>query len=318
MENETDHSADGNKYWRICHFHTDEIRMITGFPSNVYYTKEIALIFNILLTILTIFLNSVTILAFMRSTQLKSKKSYFLIMLLSVNDLLVGLFGNSSYVSLLIAIKLGYPECKIYIAFEVVSICLSSMSIMTLFALNIERYLSILHPFYHRTKVTRSRLLKMVVAFWLLPLTLRSLQFIFGKIMKIIISATIVCVVFSTVYIYASIYIAMQRRPCLAEPRETEGQVTVTQIVEGRTNKKKELQNFKMTKSCAIVVGLVFVCNLPFAVTNSLPTRITPTLAVMWTVTFSLSASSLNSLVFFWKNAILRKETKKLFQNFNN
>ena len=88
MENETDHSVDGNKSWRICHFHTDEIRVITGFPSNVYYTNEIALIFNILLTILTIFLNSVTILAFMRSTQLKRKKSYFLIMLLSVNDLL--------------------------------------------------------------------------------------------------------------------------------------------------------------------------------------------------------------------------------------
>jgi glucan phosphoethanolaminetransferase (alkaline phosphatase superfamily) len=238
-------------------------------------------------------------------------------MLLSVNDLLVGLFGNSSYVLVLITIELGYPGCKIYIAFEVVSFCLSSMSVMSLFALNIERYLSVLHPFYHRTKVTKSRLLKMVVAFWLFPLTLRSLRFIFGKIMKIIISASIVCIVFSTVYIYASIYIAFRRRPRLAEPRETEGRVTVTRVVEGRTNKKKELQNLKMTKSCAIVVGLVFVCNLPFAVTNSLPTRITPTMAAIWTITFSLSASSLNSLVFFWKNAILRKETKKLFQNLN-
>ena len=318
MENETDHSIDGNKYWRICHFHTDEIRMITGFPSNVYYTNEIALIFNILLTILTIYLNSVTILAFMRSAQLKSKKSYFLIMLLSVNDLLVGLFGNSSYVVLLITIKLGYPECKIYITFEVVSLCLNAMSVMTLFALNIERYLSILHPFYHRTKVTRSRLLKMVVAFWLFPLTLRSLRIIFGKIMRIITSGLIVCVVFSTVYIYASIYITIRRRPRLAEPRETEGRVTVTRVVEGRMNQTKGLQNIKMTKSCAIVVGLVFVCNLPFAVTYSLPTSNTLTLVVLWSTTFSLSASSLNSLVFFWKNSILRKETKKLFQNLRN
>ena len=318
MENETDHSADGNKYWRICHFHTDEIRMITGFPSNVYYTKEIALIFNILLTLLTIFLNSVTILAFMRSTQLKNKKSYFLIMLLSVNDLLVGLFGNSSHVLVLITIIIGYPRCKINIAFDFVAFNLGIMSIMTLFALNIERYLSILHPFYHRTKVTKSKLLKMVVAFWLLPLTLRSLRFIFGKIMKIIISGLIVCIVFSTVYIYASIYIAFRRRPRLAEPRETEGRVTVTREVEGRTNQTKGLQNIKMTKSCAIVVGLVFVCNLPFAVTYSLPTSNTLTLVVLWSITFTLSASSLNSLVFFWKNAILRKETKKLFQNLRN
>ncbi len=189
---------------------------------------------------------------------------------------------------------------------------------MTLFALNIERYLSILHPFYHRTKVTRSRLLKMVVAFWLFPLTLRSLRFIFGKIMKIIISASIVCIVFSTVYIYASIYIAFRKRPRLAEPRETECRVTLTRVVEGRMNKKKELQNLKMTKSCAIVVGLVFVCNLPFAVTNSLPTSNTLTFVELWSITLSFSASSLNSLVFFWKNAILRKETKKLFQNLRN
>ncbi len=318
MENETDHSVEGNKYWRICHFHADEIRVITGFPSNVYYINEIALIFNILLTILTIFLNSITILAFMRSAQLKSKKSYFLIMLLSVNDLLLGLFGNSSYVVFLITIKLGYPECKISIAFEVVTFCLGSMSVMTLFALNIERYLSILHPFYHRTKVTISTLLKMVVAFWVLGFTLRSLRFIFGKIMKMIISAATVCVVLSTLYVYISIYIANRRRPRLAETRETEGWVTVTRVVEGRTNKKKELQNFKMTKSCAIVVGLVFVCNLPFAVTNSLPTSNTLAFVALWSMTLVLSASSLNSLVFFWKNAILRKETKKLFQNLRN
>jgi hypothetical protein len=30
-----------------------------------------------------------------------------------------------------------------------------------------------------------------------------------------------------------------------------------------------------------------------------------------------LSVSSLNSLVFFWKNPILRKEAKKLFRNIN-
>ncbi len=318
MENETDHSPVGNKYWTICHFHTDKIHMFTGFPSNVYYTKEIALIFNIFLTILTIFLNWVTLLAFMRSTQLKNKKSYFLIMLLSVNDLLVGLFGNSSYVLVLITIIIGYPRCKINIAFDFVAFYLGIMSIMTLFALNIERYLSILHPFYHRTKVTRSRLLKMVVAFWLLPLTLRSLRFIFGKIVRIIISGLIVCVVFSTVYIYASIYITIRRRPQLTEPRETEDRVTVTRVVEGRMNQTKALQNIKMTKSCAIVVGLVFVCNLPFAVTYSLPTSNTLTLVALWSITISLSASSLNSLVFFWKNAILRKETKKLFQNLRN
>jgi hypothetical protein len=81
---------DGNKFWETCYFYTDKLRMTTGFPSNVYYINYVSvLIFNILLTVLTIFLNSVTILAYIRSTQLQTKKSYFLIMLLSVNERLV-------------------------------------------------------------------------------------------------------------------------------------------------------------------------------------------------------------------------------------
>ena len=82
--------------------------MVAGFPSNVYYINYIVgVIFNIFLTISTIFPNSVTILAYRRSAFLRSKKAYFLIMLLSVNDLLVGLFGNGSFVLLLVTIIVG-------------------------------------------------------------------------------------------------------------------------------------------------------------------------------------------------------------------
>jgi hypothetical protein len=158
---------DGNTFWETCYFYTDKLRMTTGFPSNVYYINYVSvLIFNILLTVLTIFLNSVTILAYIRSTHLQTKKSYFLIMLLSVNDLLVGVFGNTSFILVLAMEIIGYPRCEISIAFQFVAFYTAAMSIMTLFGLNIERYLSILYPFYHRTKVTKSRLLKMVVGFW--------------------------------------------------------------------------------------------------------------------------------------------------------
>ena len=311
MENGNGHSVDGNEYWGICYFYTDEIGMITGFPSDVYYINYIiGLIFNILLTILTIFLNSVTILAYLRSAQLKNKKSYFLIMLLSVNDLLLGLFGNSSYVLVLFTIIIGYPRCKTEIAFEFVAFCLGSMSVMTLFALNIERYLSILHPFYHRTKVTRSRLLKILVPFWLLGFTFRSFYFVFGKYMNIMSSVVLAFIALSTLYIYISIYVAIRRRPQLTETGE---RATETRVAEGRTNQTKGLQNIKMTKSCAIVVGLVFACNLPIAFNHSQPRN--NILVALWCTIFSFSVSSLNSLVFFWKNAILRKESKKLFHN---
>jgi hypothetical protein len=113
---------DGNTFWETCYFYTDKLRMTTGFPSNVYYINYVSvLIFNILLTVLTIFLNSVTILAYIRSTHLQTKKSYFLIMLLSVNDLLVGVLGNTSFILVLAMEIIGYP-CKMW-NLDCISIC---------------------------------------------------------------------------------------------------------------------------------------------------------------------------------------------------
>ena len=311
MENSTDNFVSGNNVWEICYFHTDEIRMVTGFPSNGYYINYIVgLIVNIFLTISTIFLNSVTILAYMKSASLKSKKSHFLIMLLSVNDLMVGLFGNGSFVLVLVTIISGYPKCKIYILFEFASFYPCAMSIMTLFGLNIERYLSVLQPIYHHTKVTKSKLLRMAVGFWLLITTVRSFYIVFGKVMNMLFSVVLVSIAFSTLYIYASIYFAIRRR--VPDMQTTEA--TEVRGSTGRTNQTYQIQNIKMTKCCVIVVGLTFLCNVPYAVTISLPTSDMLSLLGLWSITSVLSASSLNSLVFFWNNPVLRKEAKKLFK----
>ena len=305
MENTTHNSIIDKRVWEMCYFHREEIRMMAGFPSDTYYINYIVgVTLNIFLTISTVFLNSVTILAYMKSALLKSKKSYFLIMLLSVNDLMVGLFGNGSFVLVLIGTIIGYRRCKIYIIFEFASFYPCAMSIMTLLALNIERYLSILHPIYHRTKVTKSRLLKMAVGFWFLIITLRSFYIVFGKIMHILFSVALVSIALSTLYIYASIYVASQRRV-------QDMQTTETKIAEVR---RCEIQNIKMAKSCAMVVGLTFVCNVPYAVANSLPTSDILLLIGLWSISTSLAASSFNSLVFFWNNPVLRKEAKKLFK----
>ena len=243
---------------------------------------------------------------------LRSKKAYFLIMLLSVNDLLVGLFGNGSFVLLLVTIIIGYRKCEIYAVLIFTSFCLAAMSVMTLFGLNIECYLSILHPIYHRTKVTKSKLLKMIVGFWLLMITARSFYIVFGKIMKILLSAVLVLIAFSTLYIYASIYVTTRRRVPDMQTTEVRGAWVRASI--RRTNQIYEIQNIRMTKSCGIVVGLTFLCNVPYAVANSLPTSDILSLLGLWSTTSVLGASSLNSLVFFWNNPVLRKEAKKLFK----
>ena len=311
MSNTTDLPVAGNKVWGKCYFNKEEILMVTEIPSNAYYINSIVgVIFNVFLTISTIFLNSVTILAYVKSTFLKSKKSYFLIMLLSVSDLLVGLFANGSFVLLLIIIIIGYPKCELYILFHLAIYCPPAMSITTLFGLNIERYLSILHPFYHRTKVTKPKLLKMIVTFWILTITLGVASTAYGNVLNIIVGGVFAVIAGSTLYIYIAVYMAVRRRPRVTETVEQ----TTEERVERRTNEKKDLQKIKMAKSCAIVVGLVFVCQVPTIATNLVARSNFPTISVLWGAIILMSASSLNSLVFFWNNPILIKESKKLFK----
>ena len=131
--------------------------------------------------------------------------------------------------------------------------------------------------------------------------------------MNLIIRFVLAFNALSTLYIYLSIYITAQRRQRVTEPREMEEHITEARVLEGRMNRKKVLQNIKMAKSCAIVVGLVYICIIPIAVFSFSATN-QQKLLTLWSANTAYSAPSLNSIVFFWKNQILRKEALKLFQ----
>lgn len=312
----TNYTLTGNKDSITCSFYENEFQLDKGTPSNEYYINYvIGLIFNVFLTISTIFLNSVTILAYTRSALLKSKKSHFLIMLLSVVDLLVGVFANGSFVLVIGTTAFGNPICEAYSIFQATSYCFVSMSTMTLLGLNIERYLSILHPFYHRTKVTKSKLLKMVVGLWLFTIISRIPSLALGRIMNIISSILFLLIALFTLYIYIAIYVTVRRRPRVTVTRQTDGRGTEARVQERRTDETREQQNIKMVKSCAFVVGVSFICNIPLAIVVFIPKSMIFSQPALWIFTMLLSASSLNSLIFFWNNLVLRKEAIKLFKN---
>ena len=100
-------------------------------------------------------------------------------------------------------------------------------------------------------------------------------------------------------YIYVAIFITARKRPQGTGTREAGEQLTLARINEERTNRKEQLQNIKMAKSCAIVVALVFTCKVPMAITKLLPQSNILSLLALWSGTVVLSAASMNSLVFF-------------------
>ena len=126
-------------------------------PKDVQASHLALFLFSLLQTISTILLNSTTIITYWKSTRLKEKTTNFMIMTLSVNDLVVGLSSNIMY--LIIVWKeysSGTTQCYIYAFQFCTQAIMSGCSLVTLVVMSFERYAAICHPFYHRTKVTKN------------------------------------------------------------------------------------------------------------------------------------------------------------------
>ena len=95
---------------------------------------------------------------------------------------------------------------------------------------------------------------------------------------------------------------------------------------DGTVSKKAFLRNIKLAKSCLIVLCCTFFCFLPMAITSSMTNSFSKLDLVgrimwSWSITLIFSSSTLNSVIFFWRNEILRNVAKTIlrqtFLNFN-
>ena len=128
---------------------------------NVNINLTVIFALNILFLVSGVCLNSLVILSFWRNDQLRKKLCYFMIMVLSCFDLLA-LFTNHSFTAFLtlhwlITGKLLVWEW-LYITFLSANILLG-LPFVALLVMNFDRYLVTYYPLFHRTSVTRGKLL---------------------------------------------------------------------------------------------------------------------------------------------------------------
>ena len=121
------------------------------------------MVFNSILTITTVVLNCCIVVAFWRSPRLKGKVYFFLIMLLCLVDIAVGLFSNSIFVTELATELSGTIDCWLRLLGVESNILLTNVSLLTATTINIERYLAIVHPIFHKSKITRRKFMVFII-----------------------------------------------------------------------------------------------------------------------------------------------------------
>ena len=144
-----------------------------------------------------------------KSSQLRSKICYFIILLQSIIDLSVGVLTIPLFIYYLIVPFLNTANCTLVI-FAVRTLFLPmSLSISTLSAMTLERYIGVLHPFQYKTKVTKKRILIYVCGLGLSFISAISYSFRSPAIVAIYTRGWI-CVLFAlTAFVYTRIYLVI-------------------------------------------------------------------------------------------------------------
>ena len=128
--------------------------------------------FLILLSILIVAINLLVMWAFVRKRQLHTKTNS-LLMSLSVSDFLMGLLGIPSNIVCNATAGCANWLC---ISSVVVYRLIATSTIYHIFAITVERYISVLHPLDYLSLVTRPRIGRAIAAIWFFALFIAFIQ----------------------------------------------------------------------------------------------------------------------------------------------
>ncbi len=274
---------------------------------NYFINLIFIFVLNVLFFVSGICLNSLVILSFWRSTQLRKKICYFMIMVLSCCDLLAVLSGNP--LTALIAMLWLTEKLFDYPSWAGILFILSSLSngfsLFALLVMNFDRYLATYYPIFHRTSVTKGKLLTLLAILSILEILLKLLS-------ETVISNQAHILTFLIIFFPPMIFINYKLFIIARKSRRNKG-------ISRQIKKTLSLKNIS---SCLLAVACLLVLSIPASVYIGLAINSKGTamlsdygnLARLWNRTFFSMNSTCNCLIFYWKNKILRTEGMKLIK----
>jgi hypothetical protein len=234
-------------------------------------------------------------------------------MVLSLVDAGAGILCYPTLPTLLILDLMLLTECwKVHAmasSFRIVTVV--SLSVVS--ALSIERYFGVVHPLIYRQKVSKRKLLRLLVGTWSVFGILLLVGILLDNPFQLFGTISVPLLVVVTVYTQIRIaYTAVNAK--MKRLRLTEGQDSE----QNRKDKLHFLKELKSAMSCLIVVSCYVLCYIPASVLGILKNELSPStyyFGMLLFLLFMMLNSILNSVIFFWRSAPLRKETKNTLKN---
>jgi hypothetical protein len=286
--------------------------VLIQFPNEEYERNQIVVLaVHCILLFSTITLNGISIITLRKSSQLRSKVCYFVILLQSVVDLGVGVLGIPFLIFYLLIPFLDTSNCTSIMLTVRITRVVCLLSIVTLSAMTIERYIGVLHPYYYETNVTKKRILIYVCGGGLVIVSVLASTFHDRRVTSIFVRGWILAFFSLTGFVYTRIYLVI-RKLIRSEKKRTRASDANRNAI-----KKQIIRESRRAKSCFLVVICFALFLLPITLSSVIFTKDSADYSVFhnWAITSMILNSSINSVIFFWTKTLLRKETFKTLKS---
>ena len=297
-----------DEFLKTCVVFQRSYKIIKKFPLKTSWINHILVVcLHGVVLFPTIILNAISAITILKSSQLKNKTCYFLILVQSTVDLAVGLVGIPLHSFFLISELAGVGNCMASSLAIRTPFIPCAMSIVTLSALTVERYIGVLHPYSYGTKVTIKRIVIYVACGGFFVVAVFGLSLHMKALIGNVLTAMILLFFITTVFAYTRIYLVVRR---LARSRNRPADAN-----EENSRRKTIFREVKHVKSCFIVILAFFVFLLPSLTSTFFFNRKEPFKFFAfqaWSILSLMMNSTVNSLIFFWTKTLLRKEAVKV------
>ena len=244
--------------------------------------------------------------------QLRKKLCYFMIMILSCCDLLVVLTAHP-FMALVTMLWLT-EKFNVYPGWLVdtqnVLSTFVGFSVVALFVMSVDRYLAIQYPIFHRTSVTKGKLLTLFV--FLVIITVTAVKLVV-HINNLVLPYEVGLLIFGIIFIPSTLFINCKL-------------LKVARKYRGNNGKSLEVKRFFSLKNISTSLWVILCLNL-LSIPSLVYIALRQTskeaqftldgahLAGLWAGTAASMNSTFNSLIFYWKNNILRAEGMKVIKS---
>ena len=242
-------TTNNSMFIKTCFISSEEIEVIIKFPTmKSLFFHGMALVFLNLFFVSTVILNSVAVTTIWKSRVLKEKIPNFVVLIQSAMDLLNGAIFTPLFTAVFTKEISGYPSCMLQFITKKLGSLTLLYSLTAISVMNIDRFLAILFPLFHRANVTKERLTKFVISTSCVQTILLSFTIPYSQTARVLlVGVNTVVIIASTVVTHLSIFVfTIMKKKINTEKKTTE-------------ERKKEIKFSKELKA-AMSCFLVIVC----------------------------------------------------------